>query len=127
MYSTIIEGRSQLSYVVTNDMMRDHKLAFMEPRPFLRWQMTQVINFDLSKAIESHVHDVDVILNDPREFSQTMSIEWLFFVYIKIIYKRRSSVVTVPFSREIQETGSGRLHIPSLDDDTWLCLKLRGE
>ena len=67
MYSTIIEGRSNLSYVITNDMMRDHKLAFMEPRPFLRWQRTQVINFDLNRAVEAHIRDVDVTLHNPRK------------------------------------------------------------
>jgi hypothetical protein len=27
---------------VTNDMIRDHRLAFLEPRPFIRWRSTQV-------------------------------------------------------------------------------------
>ena len=48
MYVTILEGREKHAYVVTNDLMRDHKLAFMEPRPFSRWRMTHVVNFDLT-------------------------------------------------------------------------------
>lgn len=32
MYATVAEGKKKHSYVVTNDMMRDHKVAFMEPR-----------------------------------------------------------------------------------------------
>ena len=39
---TVTEGRTTEAYVVTNDLMRDHRLAFLEPRPFIRWRTTQV-------------------------------------------------------------------------------------
>ena len=47
---TVVENRSSTAYVVTNDLMRDHRLAFLEPRPFIRWRTTQVMHFDFSKA-----------------------------------------------------------------------------
>jgi proteinaceous RNase P len=49
MYATVFEGRSKPAFVVTNDLMRDHRLAFMEPRPFIRWRSTHIINFDINK------------------------------------------------------------------------------
>jgi len=50
MYATVNEGRQQMARVVTNDLMRDHRLAFLEPRPFIRWRNSQVIRFDLTHA-----------------------------------------------------------------------------
>ena len=50
MYATVNEGRHRTARVVTNDLMRDHRLAFLEPRPFIRWRNSQVIRFDLSTA-----------------------------------------------------------------------------
>ena len=47
---TVVENRLNTAYVVTNDLMRDHRLAFLEPRPFIRWRTTQVMHFDFSKA-----------------------------------------------------------------------------
>lgn len=46
MYATVNENRKKMAYVVTNDLMRDHRIAFLEPRPFVRWRTTQVIHFD---------------------------------------------------------------------------------
>ena len=51
MYATLDEGRKGLAQVVTNDLMRDHRLAFLEPRPFMRWRSSQVLHFDLSHAV----------------------------------------------------------------------------
>jgi hypothetical protein len=38
--------------VVSNDQMRDHRLALLEPRPFLRWKTSQLVRFNLSHAYE---------------------------------------------------------------------------
>ena len=46
-FATVNEGRSRHANVITNDLMRDHKLAFMEPRPFLRWRNAHVSLYDL--------------------------------------------------------------------------------
>lgn len=44
------DGPFPVKYVVTNDLMRDHRVAFLEPRPFMRWRNTQIVYFGLSKA-----------------------------------------------------------------------------
>ena len=47
MFVTVMEGFNERpGYVITNDLMRDHKLAFMEPRPFTRWRMSHVTHFE---------------------------------------------------------------------------------
>jgi len=35
---------------VTNDLMRDHKLAFLEPRPFIRWRTSHIVYFGMSSG-----------------------------------------------------------------------------
>jgi hypothetical protein len=52
LYATIYEGRRSPALVVSNDLMRDHKVAFIEPKPFLRWRNSQITYFGLSKAVE---------------------------------------------------------------------------
>lgn len=51
-YATIYEGRKKPAYVISNDLMRDHKIAFIEPKPFLRWRSSQIVYFALSKVCE---------------------------------------------------------------------------
>lgn len=46
-FATLYEGRKRHANVVTNDLMRDHKLAFLEPRPFLRWRNAHVTLYDI--------------------------------------------------------------------------------
>ena len=58
---TVVENRSSTAYVVTNDLMRDHRLAFLEPRPFIRWRTTQVMHFDFSKAGKHYFLDLSYI------------------------------------------------------------------
>jgi len=54
-YATIYEGRKKPAYVISNDLMRDHKIAFIEPKPFLRWRSSQIVYFALSKACDEDV------------------------------------------------------------------------
>jgi len=51
MLSTVID-EGETVRVVTNDQMRDHRLALLDPRPFLRWKTTRIIRFDFSHAWE---------------------------------------------------------------------------
>ncbi|KAL7569176.1 hypothetical protein ACA910_017002 [Epithemia clementina (nom. ined.)] len=39
--------------LVTNDQMRDHRLALLEPRPFRRWTSCHIVNF----AIDGYLED----------------------------------------------------------------------
>ena len=41
-FSYLMTSSPLLCLQVTNDLMRDHRLAFLEPRPFIRWRTTQV-------------------------------------------------------------------------------------
>ena len=93
MYCTVSEGRKCSSYVVTNDLMRDHRIAFLEPRPFLRWRSNQVLHFEFSKGATRESPNPDVFLIQPEKFP-----------------------------REIQRTKNKRWHIPATDTRAWLCL-----
>jgi len=79
--------------VVSNDLMRDHRLALLDQRPFLRWKTTQMIRFDLS-----HPHQLAAMNNSQWREPQ---------VYLQ---------ETVPFSAEIQSSrtpdGNTTWHIP---------------
>ena len=59
LYSTVCEGRTSDSpaFVVTNDLMRDHRLAaFLEPRTFLRWTTSQIIRLaDLACFVYDYI------------------------------------------------------------------------
>lgn len=33
----------QRAYVITNDLMRDHKVSFITPKPFMRWRASQIV------------------------------------------------------------------------------------
>jgi hypothetical protein len=51
MYATVYEGRSKPALVVSNDLMRDHKLAFTDPKMFMRWRTSQIMYFGFSNAV----------------------------------------------------------------------------
>ena len=94
-FITVTENRKKPAYVITNDLMRDHRLAFLEPRPFLRWRTTQIVHFDFSKAVEAGTSDPETFFREPAKFS-----------------------------REIQRTSNKRWHLPATDKRAWLCLDL---
>ncbi len=95
MYAAVLENRKKPAFVVTNDLMRDHRVAFLAPRPFIRWRMSHVVHFDFSSGVDDYSNSVpECFLYEPSRFS-----------------------------REIQRTGpSGRWHIPATDKPGWLCL-----
>ena len=93
MFCTVNEGRKRPSYVVTNDLMRDHKLAFLEPRPFFRWRSNQVLHFEFSRGATDDAPNPETFLMKPEKFP-----------------------------REIQRTSNERWHIPCTDNRAWMCL-----
>ena len=64
--------------VVSNDLMRDHRLALLQPRPFLRWKTTQMLRFAFSHAHQIGLSNTSgwqppqVTLQDPVPFSVEM-------------------------------------------------------
>lgn len=46
--------------LVTNDQMRDHKLALLEKRLFRRWTSCHIVNYDLESYSENEWQDRDV-------------------------------------------------------------------
>jgi Protein-only RNase P len=98
LYVTVQAGRSRPAFVISNDLMRDHRLAFFEDREFLRWRSTQIVHFDFSRAAEDGMR--------PEELPEC-------FLYDPNIC-----------SREMQFNAMDeRWHIPAIDDRAWLCLK----
>lgn len=51
MYSTIYPGRQNPAFVVTNDLMRDHKVSFLAPLPFVRWRTTQIVYYSIFRHL----------------------------------------------------------------------------
>ena len=39
--------------LITNDQMRDHKLALLEPRLFRRWTSCHIVNYDLRPYVDN--------------------------------------------------------------------------
>lgn len=91
-YATVSATNPLPSYAITNDLMRDHRLAFLEPRLFLRWRTSMVMPFDFSSAIDYNHTNPNVYIQEPSRFS-----------------------------REIQFTDNGRWHFPSTNSRGWLC------
>ena len=81
--------------------MRDHRLAFLEPRPFIRWRSTQVMNFCFSKAAkEGDTSDPETLIIEPGKYSREI---------------QRSVQMEEGLETE-------RWHIPAADRRAWLCL-----
>ncbi len=91
-YATVSATNPLPSYAITNDLMRDHRLAFLEPRLFLRWRTSMVMPFDFSSAIDNNHTSPTVYIQEPSRYS-----------------------------REIQLTDNGRWHFPSTNSRGWLC------
>ena len=50
LYATVAANRT--SFAITNDLTRDHRLAFLESRMYVRWRNNHIVHFDLDKALE---------------------------------------------------------------------------
>jgi len=135
-YVTLCGRRKNPAYVVTNDLMRDHRLAFLEPRPFVRWRSTQIVHFDFVRPNEQEEEDHDedeeasLALDNNAEQSvaaaeQSISKE---ADTSGSIYTADDLVLIMPgsYSREIQRSDNGHWHIPSLDRSSWMCMSLNG-
>ena len=64
-FATLYEGRSRHANVLTNDLMRDHRLAFMEPRPFLRWRNAHVALYELLYAPDDDTRKPLIHMRNP--------------------------------------------------------------
>ena len=97
---------SSAAYVVTNDGMRDHKISFLEPKYFQRWRSTQTIQFDISRPIPDN------------------------FPVNKLIWPKLKFWEPGLHSREMQKhvgisgLNRNRWHIPSTDQNAWLCMDI---
>jgi hypothetical protein len=49
MYSTLYPGRKTQALVITNDLMRDHKVSFLAPSSFIRWRTSQIVFYSISR------------------------------------------------------------------------------
>jgi hypothetical protein len=66
-FATLHEGRTRHANVVTNDLMRDHKLYFAEPRPFMRWRNAHVTLYDITYNIEAESKP-SILLREPGNY-----------------------------------------------------------
>ena len=120
------------SYVVTNDLMRDHKFAFrsISDKCFTRWRENCVMHFDFSSArIDTNTNDND---NDNESF---VGVDIDGGVNGERKQKIYSVVPDVMFlepdavSREVQRDGraleTARIHIPASDRSSWGCFNMK--
>jgi len=58
--------------LVSNDQMRDHRLALLEPRLFRRWKNSYIVNFRVSRGINTGTTegDTDIRLYPADVFSE---------------------------------------------------------
>jgi hypothetical protein len=56
--------------LVTNDQMRDHRLALLEPRLFRRWSSSHIVNYNISMYEKNEWEDRDVCLFPADFFSR---------------------------------------------------------
>jgi len=96
MYASVAFDASP-AMVISNDMMRDHRLALLASRPFYRWRNTQIVGYGFKWPED------EVKRNDILDFS---------FHFPPV------------FSSEIQKTANGAWHFPSSQPENkeWLCL-----
>ncbi|KAG5188557.1 hypothetical protein JKP88DRAFT_347850 [Tribonema minus] len=61
--------------VVSNDLMRDHRLALLEPTPFVRWKRTQQMRYYFPRvALEGSTESLEVDLFDPPPFTRDIQV-----------------------------------------------------
>jgi hypothetical protein len=101
-FAACTENRSRPAFVITNDLMRDHRLAFLEPRPFIRWRTTHVMNFCFSKAVTNDNPNPATYIIEPGKYSRE----------IQATQQKELGFLT------------DRWHIPASDRRAWLCLNI---
>ena len=66
LYATVAPNRN--SFAVTNDLTRDHRLAFLESRMYMRWRNNHIIHFDFDKALEHRNDTATLRLSYPGRY-----------------------------------------------------------
>ena len=66
LYATVAANRN--SFAVTNDLTRDHRLAFLESRMYMRWRNNHIIHFDFDKALETRYDSAALRLTYPGAY-----------------------------------------------------------
>lgn len=76
MYATLHTNRTAPAYVITNDLMRDHRIIFAKESKltFSRWRANRIIHFDFSRAVTNTNDSPDVMLTAPGTYSREIQI-----------------------------------------------------
>jgi hypothetical protein len=106
LYATLFDqsNRSQPTYAVTNDFMRNHAAsAFSSMQLFYRWRKTQVVNYVITSRVKPHL--------SPHSLSEVNEL---------ILSLPGRHHHAMQFSSE-----NSHWHIPIVDRlNTWLCLSI---
>ena len=100
-------------YVVTNDMIRDHKTAFQSLRVYSRWKGQHLIPYHIT----TESHGMDIVFHMPGKCNGTYLKKDRFRTVLCVF-------ISDNYSREIQRSANGFWHIPSTDNNAWLCFNL---
>lgn len=56
--------------LLSNDLMRDHKLDLLEPRLFRRWTSSHIVNYNFSAFVDGECFDREIGFGAPDFFSR---------------------------------------------------------
>jgi len=71
--------------IITNDLMRDHKLELLEPKLFRRWSRSHIVSYDFPDSVEGEKQEVVIqkplcfskeIQGNPTEIENSSSMVW---------------------------------------------------
>ena len=108
-----LNSGNRKGYVVTNDLMRNHKMK-LEFGALLKWKNSQTVPFFLGGTERAPF----VRLWAPGNYL-------LLYQHMIRLPNYCFNFFLGPTRREIQSNGKGTIHIPSVNDDSWLCVNFR--
>jgi hypothetical protein len=72
-YCTVNEGRTNPSFIVTNDLTRDHKIFFLDSRSYLRWRTSQIVHFQFSNTYFNNINNSNYTSTDSNYNTSSIS------------------------------------------------------
>lgn len=118
LYSSVMPRRrsSKPCYIVSNDLSRDHKIAFPDSSTFARWRLTQCTYIDLYRddTLMSNSVDSEMFIYEPG-LSRLMHVTSVLLIWDLGTFSRLMQKNMQP------SDGAIRWHIPAVDRTSWLC------
>jgi hypothetical protein len=76
MYSTLCYENHPTPYVLTNDLMRDHRLSVFASIPFVRWRSSQIVYYSIARDYtEQMKSEMYFQTNNSKEETHAATVE----------------------------------------------------